>query len=63
MHCCPISDLFGKGELILREGIKDEPNISSPLPNKSHIGQAADQATVSLFPLKIIFCFFNKCVK
>ena len=38
--CCLISDLFGKGE----------PNIGSPLPNKSDIGQAADQTTVLLFP-------------
>ena len=38
--CCPTSDLFGKGELIL----------GSPLPNKSDIRQAADQTTVLLFP-------------
>ena len=41
---CPICDLFGKGE----------PNIGSPLSNKSDIGQAADHATVLIFPPKIL---------
>ena len=42
--CCPISHSFGKGE----------PNIGSPLPNKSDIGQAADQTTVLLFPPRML---------
>ena len=33
---CPISDLFGKGEQILRSAYTS-PNISSSLPNKSDI--------------------------
>ena len=45
---CPISDLFGKEEPILSEAYA-EPNISSPLPHKSDIGQAAYQTTVLLF--------------
>ena len=35
---CPISDLFGKGEQILGSAYAS-PNIGSPLPNKSDIGQ------------------------
>ena len=35
---CPISDLFGKGELILVSAYAS-PNIGSPLPNKPDIGQ------------------------
>ena len=35
---CPISDLFGKGEPILGSAYAS-PNIGSPLPNKSNIGQ------------------------
>ena len=42
--CCPISNLFGRGE----------PNIGSPLPNKSDIGQAADQTTVFIIPAQNI---------
>ena len=51
--CCPTSDLFGKGEPILGEAYA-EPSIGFPLPNKSDIGQAADQTTVLLFPPKIL---------
>ena len=53
VSCCPISDLFGKGEPILGE-VQAEPNIGSPLPNKSDIGQAADQTAVLLFPPRIL---------
>ena len=35
---CPISDLFGKREPILGSAYAS-PNIGSPLPNKSDIGQ------------------------
>ena len=35
---CPISDLFGEGELILGS-VYASPNIGSPLPNKSGVGQ------------------------
>ena len=51
--CCPTSDLSRKGEPILGEAYT-EPNIGSPLPNKSDIGQAADQTTVLLFPPRIL---------
>ena len=47
--CCPISDLFGKGEPILGEA-QAESNIGFPLPSKSDIGRAVDQVTVLLFP-------------
>ena len=36
-------------------------NISSALPNKSDIGQAADQTAALLFASKILVCFFNNC--
>ena len=42
--CCSMSNLFGKGE----------PNIGFLLPNKSDIGQAADQTTVLLFPPRML---------
>ena len=50
--CCPISDLFGKesrywAKLTLSQYL-------SLLPNKSDIGQAADQTTVLLFPPRIL---------
>ena len=35
---CPISDLFGKEEPIL-DSVYASPNIGSPLPSKSDIGQ------------------------
>ena len=53
VSCCPISDLFGKEEPILGEALA-EPNIGFPLPNKSDIGQAADQTTVLLFPSRML---------
>ena len=50
---CPISDLFGKGEPILGDAYAS-PDIGSSLPNKSDIGQAADQTTVLLFPPRML---------
>ena len=55
---CSISDLFDKGEPILGEA-SAEPNIGSPLLNKSNIGQAADQATILLFSPGILVLYFN----
>ena len=56
--CCPMSDLFDNGELILGEA-QIEPNIISPLPNKSDIGQTADLTTSLSFPPKIVTFYFN----
>ena len=36
------------------------PNIGSPLPNKSDIGQAADQTTVLLFSPRILILLVIK---
>ena len=55
--CCPISDLFGKGETILG---KADPSIGSPLPNKSDIGQAADQTTVLLFQPRMLILLIRR---
>ena len=61
--CCPISDLFGKGEPILGEGKRAQ--YLCPLRNKSDIGQAADQtAVLFIIPVQnLSLCLFNNYEK
>ena len=57
---CPISDLFGKWELIMCKVQADPDQGSSPLPDKSDIGQAAEQTTVILYPPQIFIYIYEK---